>query len=396
MEGCEGLFWQQLYIRKTPEKETLRPSFPSASSALHPRSHMRPPDPQLSLKILSRCMIEGDVSRQMQAKGAVCCLLCPIAPCHTVWPVEVGRVRLVDPMACLGARSRFAHAVVDLCSFSSGGGWLIVVIMLAVHLIPHRPAPGITSDRCYPAAEQQMPAAFPMHFKEREKLQTALLAHHIFFNYFWILSFFSFLLAGQSDLFTTNIPFGALFFFFFYLFQLSEDYKFHKQVQQRQTERDGAAKPCIMSRANRVDLVLMSQVQHRHTSGLRQSCYCYRARSNYIIAYTLWFNRPNAPCGDIRGVRPEPWMYTGYNIDGICDKHTAQLSTIESFACAFFFPPVSPSTVYQPKGAGGFSRVRLRTSQHWESYCYVLLKGWISVDTIKRYQGSHNILIVRA
>lgn len=175
MEGCEGLFWQQLNIRKTPEKETLRPSFPSASSALHPRSHMRPPDPQLSLKILSRCVIEGDVLRQMQAKGAVCCLLCPIAPCHTVWPVEVGRVRLVDPMACLGARSRFAHAVVDLCSFSSGG-WLIVVIMLAVHLIPHRTAPGITSDSCYPAAKQQMPVA-----------SNSTSAHHIFFNYFRIV-----------------------------------------------------------------------------------------------------------------------------------------------------------------------------------------------------------------
>lgn len=167
-------------------------------------------------------------------------------------------------------------------------------------------------------------------------------------------------------------------------------------MQQRQTERDGAARPCIMFRANRVYLVLMSQVQHRHTSGLRQSCYCYRARSNYITVYTLWFNRPNAPCGDIRGVRPGPWMYTGYNIDGICDKHTAQLSTIESVACAFFIPPVSPPTVYQPKGAGGFSRVELRTSQRSESYCYVPLKGRISVDTIKRYQRSRNILIFRS
>ena len=53
---------------------------------LHPQAHAAP-DPALSLKILSCCLIERDAFRHMQARGAMCCLLCRITPCHIFCPM---------------------------------------------------------------------------------------------------------------------------------------------------------------------------------------------------------------------------------------------------------------------------------------------------------------------
>lgn len=84
----KSLFGSSCTLEKCQREKGESLTFISAriSCALHPQPH-EAPDPALSLKILSCCLIEEDDLRQMQARGAMCCLLCPITPCQTVCPI---------------------------------------------------------------------------------------------------------------------------------------------------------------------------------------------------------------------------------------------------------------------------------------------------------------------
>lgn len=64
----------------------------------------------------------------------MCCLLCPITPCQIVWPIEIRRVGLVEPLGCLGVSVQAwevkatvsTSVVVDLFVFVLVGADLLV------------------------------------------------------------------------------------------------------------------------------------------------------------------------------------------------------------------------------------------------------------------------------
>lgn len=163
--------------------------------------------------------------------------------------------------------------------------------------------------------------------------------------------------------------------------------RFHKfgQIAAAEAER----KTELPKRAScpgvaRWPLVWESQVQCRRTSGLQPSSYCCGGRSNHIIAYTLWFNRPDAPCGDVRWEQPKPPLCVCVIIlmEYVINIQRPAINNTKFCLCILFFLPSSTNTsaAYRQKGTGGFlfsffPSVQLRTLQRFFFFSYILIKG---------------------